>query len=117
MNGERMPEPAPWASTSTASEPAGSIHMRGMVGLGRGEPAGFGLVALGPVLGEVVRLPAPRRRRDRDGVRLGDADVAQDRAERVLVARREVLVDDVVRLDAALAEELPPPELVILDVP
>src|SRR5690242_10874745 len=84
MNGARMPEPAPWASTSTVSAPAGSIHMGGIVRLrGRGV-AGLGPVALGPAAGKVVRLRPPRRLLDRDRLRLGDPEVAQDVADRVL---------------------------------
>src|SRR6185503_7916009 len=117
MNGARMPEPAPWASTSTVSAPAGSIHMGGIVRLrGRGV-AGLGPVALGPTAGEVVRLRPPRRLVDRDRLRLGHPEVAQDVADRVLVAGGEVLVHDVERLHPALTEERAPPELVLLDVP
>src|SRR3954468_7086169 len=117
MNGERMPDPAPCASTSTASAPGGSIHMGGIVGLGGGEAARLDLVAVGPAAGQVVRLLAPRRLLDRDRVRLGHTQVAEDGADRVFVAAGEVLIHDIEGVDPALAEERTPPKLVVLDFP
>src|SRR6478609_10105910 len=102
MKGERMPDPAPCASTSTASESGGSIHMRRMLRVR--ELARLGPVAVGPPPRHVVGLRPLVRRRDDRRLGLGNLQMAQDVAHGLLVPPREVLVDDRERLDAALAE-------------